>query len=325
MTNEPRVSVAMSTHNAATYVSEQLESLVNQTRPPDELVISDDGSTDDTVDILQRFATDSPFPVRIHVYETNVGFRANLSKAISLTTGDLIFPADHDDVWYKDKIVRSVEFFDESPRVGLVYCDADVVDTDLTPKGYRTWNRIGFTPAYQQRFAAGHGFDVLLRHNFIGGPTIAFRAKYKSLALPVPQGCFPDAWTGLVISAVSETRLIGEPMFQYRQSPKQMFGMPKKSRLRKYREAKAKVDSRHFEKIVDQLRVLRDRLTEYDPSLSGSRSVTMIDSKISLCCARGRMRENLLLRYPLIARELVSGRYHRFGHGWRTAVLDLFV
>ncbi|MBW2422395.1 MAG: glycosyltransferase, partial [Deltaproteobacteria bacterium] len=99
-----RISVAMATCEGAPYLDAQLESLRTQSRPPDELVLCDDHSADETPAIAEAFARRAPFSVRIERNPQRLGITANFEKAVSLCSGDLIFLADQDDVWKPTKI-----------------------------------------------------------------------------------------------------------------------------------------------------------------------------------------------------------------------------
>ncbi|HEV2835287.1 MAG TPA: glycosyltransferase, partial [Pyrinomonadaceae bacterium] len=98
------LSIALGTYNGAVYLKEQLESIAAQTRTPDELVISDDQSTDDTLRLIEEFAATAGFPVPLSVNESNLGTAKNFEKAISLCRGDVILLSDQDDVWHSDKL-----------------------------------------------------------------------------------------------------------------------------------------------------------------------------------------------------------------------------
>ena len=99
-----KCSVAIATYNGEKYIREQLLSILNQTVPVDEIVVSDDGSNDNTLNIIKEFH-DS----RIVIYEeSHLGVKQNFGNAISKTTGDIIFLADQDDVWERDKLVSGV-------------------------------------------------------------------------------------------------------------------------------------------------------------------------------------------------------------------------
>jgi glycosyltransferase involved in cell wall biosynthesis len=127
-----KLSIAMCTYNGSAYLSEQLQSFAAQTRPPHELVISDDQSNDGrTREIIKAFARDSPFTVRLSVNNQTLGSKQNFVIAIGRCTGDIIFLCDQDDVWRSDKLARIEETFKSNPGPGLVFSDAEVVDEDL--------------------------------------------------------------------------------------------------------------------------------------------------------------------------------------------------
>src|ERR1022692_1712085 len=90
------ISLAMAVYNGERFIGEQLESLARQERLPDELVISDDGSSDRTVEIVRDFAARVPFPVRLLIHDQNVGCTKNYERAIRECSGEVIFLCDCD-------------------------------------------------------------------------------------------------------------------------------------------------------------------------------------------------------------------------------------
>lgn len=98
-----QVSVAMASYNGAKYLQAQLQSLVEQERQPDELVVSDDASTDTTRDLLCAFAGAAPFRVALYRNAAQGGYGKNFARALSLCGGDLVFLCDQDDVWFPEK------------------------------------------------------------------------------------------------------------------------------------------------------------------------------------------------------------------------------
>src|SRR5579862_2176323 len=105
------ISVAMCTFNGERFVSAQLESIATQSRPPDEVVICDDGSSDGTQEIVRKFALSSPFPIRFAVNPRNLGSTKNFEQAISRCEGAIVALADQDDVWYRYKLERIEKAF----------------------------------------------------------------------------------------------------------------------------------------------------------------------------------------------------------------------
>src|SRR5580658_6052519 len=102
--DEPKkISVVLATYNGQKFLSQQLESLINQTYPNIEIIAIDDCSTDDTVNILNEFAQNYTY-IKVIINDTNLGFIKNFEKGCSLSTGCLIAPCDQDDYWEADKL-----------------------------------------------------------------------------------------------------------------------------------------------------------------------------------------------------------------------------
>ena len=129
MAEPASVSVALTTFNGARHLARQLDSLVAQDRRPDEIVVCDDGSTDDTVTVLERYAATCPVPIRIHRNAERLGYRANFIKTASLCRSELICFCDQDDYWEPAKIgLMTAQFGD--PAILLAYHNAGVVDAE---------------------------------------------------------------------------------------------------------------------------------------------------------------------------------------------------
>jgi hypothetical protein len=187
--------------------------------------VCDDGSTDQTLAILDGFAAAAPFPVRIHRNRTRLGTPKNFERAIGLTTGGIIALADQDDAWYPDKLKRLDREFARSRRIGLVFSDADVVDDRLRPAGYRLWQARRAVGRNRRLIARGRWFEALLRDNLVTGCTAAFRSDYKDLVIPVPAACAHDSWSALVVAAVADVARIDAPLLAYRQHAANQYGL----------------------------------------------------------------------------------------------------
>lgn len=123
----PSVSIALATYNGQHHLEAQLKSLVDQSLPVSELVVSDDGSTDHTVAIVQHFSTGAPFAVRLIENPIRLGYRKNFMQAAAACSGDLIAFCDQDDVWHRDKLAKIVPAFADAD-VSLVFHNAQLTD-----------------------------------------------------------------------------------------------------------------------------------------------------------------------------------------------------
>lgn len=130
-----KISIAMATYNGQQYVRQQLQSILHQTKLPDELVVVDDCSSDHTVQLIQHFAALAPFKVILIKNIKNLGHELTFGKALSACTGDLVFLCDQDDFWFPEKIQRMSEVFAKKPHIKLLVCDAHVTDEHLSPSG----------------------------------------------------------------------------------------------------------------------------------------------------------------------------------------------
>ena len=179
-----KVSVALCTSNGQAYLQDQLESYLNQTRTPDELIVCDDVSTDDTIAILQEFARSAPFPVQIYRNEKQLGYIKNFETAVVLCDGDIIFFSDQDDVWDPQKIELMASALERSPNVGVAFCDAEIVNSDLQPTGRTLWETFRFNKRLQKSLMQGRAREVLIKMELFWGLTIAFRSEYRDMLIP---------------------------------------------------------------------------------------------------------------------------------------------
>ncbi len=175
------ISIAMATYNGARYLQAQLDSFLEQTRQPDELVVCDDGSTDSTIDILERFQQDAPFTVKIHRNEMNLGFTKNFEKALLKCSSDVVFLSDQDDIWFSTKVEVVMKAFLANPGKLLVVHDGNLVGEKLD------WHGATMLGQVKSGYRASD--------SLVTGALTAMRAEFFSYALPIPTGVVGhDVW-----------------------------------------------------------------------------------------------------------------------------------
>jgi Glycosyl transferase family 2 len=330
-----QISVAMCTYNGAAFLQPQLDSIARQNRPPDELVICDDCSTDSTKEIVDKFAKHSSFPVRFHVNDRNLGSTRNFEQAISLCSGDVIALSDQDDVWSLEKLKRFEEIFTARPEVGMVFSDGEVVDDTLRSTPWSLWELIGFREAQQSLFNAGNGFEMLLTRNVVTGATMAFRSRFRKLATPFPTDLIHDGWAiihdgwlALMISATAPVVFVPELLIQYRQHAAQQMGL--RSVLQADRdERKAtflETVRRHnsFDNELHYLQTIYDRLSAHAAAFPSARPLRKLRAQLTHLRRRALLPKSRVRRIPPILKEIVSCRYYLYSNGIRSATKDLF-
>lgn len=205
MADLPLISVALCTYNGERFLREQVESVLAQDYPHLEVVAVDDASRDETFAILEEYAARDR-RVRVYRNAANLGFVRNFEKAFGLCRGELVAPADQDDVWLPSKLRTMVEALGGSPAV---YCDSEVVDELGRGRQRRLSTRFRMAPVSD---AASFVF-----WNRISGHAMVFRRELLETALPVPDGCYHDWWLGFVAACVGRIEFCDQALVRYRE------------------------------------------------------------------------------------------------------------
>jgi glycosyltransferase involved in cell wall biosynthesis len=227
------VSVALATFNGGAHLGKQLADLAAQSVLPAELVVCDDGSTDDTLAILEGFAATSLFPVRIHRNLEQLGWRANFMRAAGLCRSDLIAFCDQDDRWLPEKIERMRACFADAD-VLLAFHGADLVDADerrlgrsiamvcpagsSPPLASSPWALApGFTQVFRRWLCeCDRWWDLSIDHRW---------ELLKHVAAPAERLAH-DQWYFFLAGALGSIVGVPEPLVRYRQHGRNLFGWP---------------------------------------------------------------------------------------------------
>jgi glycosyltransferase involved in cell wall biosynthesis len=208
MKNEPLVSVALCTYNGATYLAEQLDTLVDQSYKNLEIIVVDDCSTDDTYSILKDYASRYP-QFKIHQNETNLGFVKNFERAATLCTGELIALCDQDDSWHPQKIEKQVNALKDNI---FIYHDSEFIKEDGTPMNKKVSDVMNLYRGGQP--------EVFLFFNCVSGHSILMKRELLAEALPLKETYFHDWWLAYVATNMGSIDFIPECLVKYRQHDK---------------------------------------------------------------------------------------------------------
>ena len=206
------VSVALCTYQGERFLCEQLASLLAQKRQPDELVICDDGSVDETLPLLRRFAAAAPFPVEVHANPVTLGVTENSGQAIARCRGELIALCDQDDVWKPEKLARVAQCFADDPALDALFSDTELIDTEGRPLGRRLWQEIAFNTREQALVETGRAIEVLADRFLATGAALVFRRRLLPAILPMPAAAarprelLHDGWIALIAAATGKLR-----------------------------------------------------------------------------------------------------------------------
>lgn len=197
------ISVCIATYNGEKYIHEQIASILQQIGNDDEIVVSDDGSTDKTLDVVRSFGAQN---IHIYINKGDHGYTPNFENALRNAHGDYIFLSDQDDIWMPDKVEACMKYLKVND---FVVSDALIVDGDNKPL---------FDSFCEQRKSKFGFLNTLIRFSYLGC-CFAFRRKVLFKALPFPKNhilCTHDNWLALVSTAFYKSAFIPLPLIRYR-------------------------------------------------------------------------------------------------------------
>lgn len=299
------VAVALATRNGERYLEEQLASIAEQTQPPAELVASDDASTDGTVAILECFASQAPFPVRIERNEEPLGVGENFVKAATLCSRPLIAFSDQDDVWFGTKLARCAGAFDD-PEVCLVVHTCLVVDEHLSPTGENV-----------PRMGRSSVAEPLTTHKWLQAPGMAMVFSRRLLtALPWearPPAHEPgrrllhDEWIYGVARVTGKIAFLSDALALYRQHSVNVFGVPDRGTSTAIRHA-ANIGGDYYGRRAEQARAWASLLAD-TPELPAAQDEAGSYARLAAALEARAAVYRSERRFRALARAVRTGTY----------------
>lgn len=198
-----KISVCMATYQGERFIKAQLDSILPQLGPNDEVIVSDDGSTDGT---LRQVSAYQDSRIRLFRNDRNLGYSKNFERALIQASGDIIFIADQDDVWLPDKVSTMLESLKSHD---MVVSDVTIVDGNLSE----------INPSHFRHYGVHKGFlRNLLKTRYIGS-AMAMHRYVLDVLLPMPRRsslCAYDYWIAVASELYFDVGLVDRPLMLYR-------------------------------------------------------------------------------------------------------------
>lgn len=207
-----KISIALCTYNGEKFISEQLQSLFSQTQVPDEIIVSDDGSKDKTIDIAEKLLKASKIPYKLFKQTPSLGVYKNFEFCMSQCTHDIIFPCDQDDIWKKDKLEKHLRQHESHIDKVLVYSNADVIQNDVDHYLYPLWD-----PKLIENGQYHTKNKMLYEGKSIAGCCMSIDREFFHQILPIPHEIYHDDWCATSASLIDGILGIPESLIYYRQ------------------------------------------------------------------------------------------------------------
>ena len=246
-----KVDILLATYNGEKYLREQIDSILNQTHKEFRLLISDDGSTDSTREILEEYKNKDS---RIEVFfqENNLGVVKNFEFLLEKVEAKYYMFSDQDDIWKESKIEKSLKKIEEG--FDLVYSDLEVVDEELNVIYKSYWKLKGI----YNKIKKYNNFESLYLNNFVTGCTMISRKELINKFLPLPNTSkyvLHDYWISLILSQEGKISYIEEPLIKYRQHKNNKVGSKKKTdelkSIDEIRKLFIEVKKEHFKVFIE--------------------------------------------------------------------------
>jgi glycosyltransferase involved in cell wall biosynthesis len=204
-TNAALVSVVMATYNGGLFLEAQLESVLHQSYPAIEIIIVDDGSNDNTIEILKRYAQANN-KIKLYFSEANLGYIKNFERGCRLAVGDYISFCDQDDVWRPDKTTLLMNAIGDCP---MIYCDNELVDEAL--------NSLHRKHSDHKNLQAYDNCLYFATDNCVGGHALIMKKEIFIYADPFPVEMPYDLWCAFVATFYGGIQYLDEPLVKWRQ------------------------------------------------------------------------------------------------------------
>lgn len=197
------ISVCMATYNGEEYLPTQMDTILRELGPDDEVVVQDDSSSDGTVAYIRSLGDPR---IRLEINPHNLGVIGTFERALKRARGEVIFLADQDDIWLEGK-VRDVMAEFQRPGVMAVVTDAEIIDADEKV----------VVPSYHYAFGNRAGVWKNVWRNSYLGCCLAFRREVLQPGLNIPREVRThDGWLGLVSNMIGEVVFLDRVLLKYR-------------------------------------------------------------------------------------------------------------
>ncbi|PWA10877.1 glycosyltransferase family 2 protein [Flavobacterium laiguense] len=230
-----KLSVAMCTYNGEKYIKDQIDSILNQSTPIQQIIICDDGSTDATIKIIEQYQLEHPGIITLEKNPINLRSNKNFEKAISICDGDYIFLSDQDDVWKVNKVEKIIEHFSKNETLEAVFTDADLINDQNDKYSNKSlWTSFYF---FEDLLKKPIDLYKLLkfRSTMVTGATLCIKKEIKKLILPIPdiKNYYHDEWIATVAASRNRLDYLPYKLISYRIHSAQQAGIENKDQTKK--------------------------------------------------------------------------------------------
>lgn len=253
------VSVVVGTYNGSKYIEAQLESILNQTYEISEIIVIDDNSDDNTVELVKSLS-EKHQNIKIHAFDENLGYIKNFERGMALATGDLIALSDQDDWWHATKIEKLVANIGDSD---VIYCDSIFTNEHLQPTGD------GFSNG-KNMLSTNNPLHFLI-DNCVSGHAMLLKKSLFEKAIPFPVDVPHDWWLTFYASLNNGVLYFDEALVDYRHHDTNVIAetKTKKTKIEKLKERRSRMNA-FYEATLKNNHPLTDTIFNFNKSYASN-------------------------------------------------------
>jgi len=319
-----RVSVALCTYNGERFIEQQLRSILDQVPAPYEIVVSDDGSTDGTLEIVRAVLREwaGATKTTLLVNETPRGVTGNFEQAMLACGGDVIALSDQDDVWVPGRLARILPAFDDE-SVLLVASNAQLISAQGHPLDHTLFDALELSSATIARLNSPSAYTALLPRNLLTGATMVVRRSLVEASAPFPAVWVHDEWLAITAALRGRLLVLPDSLVLYRQHGGNQIGAVRLTVRQKLGRLLEPRGQRY-----DYLAARSQTLLERAPALvanaaHSAEKLAALENKSEHQRIRQALPAARIRRVGPVVREWRTGRYGRFSRGAADIARDL--
>ncbi len=278
----PLVSVVMATYNGESFLLQQVDSVLAQDYPNIELVVTDDGSSDGTVKILEHYAA-KDIRVRVYHNEVNIGYVRNFEKGLLLAKGDYLAPCDQDDIWLPNKISYLMERMGDND---IIYSNSTLIDSHGDSL-HKNLSDIKHLLSFDDPLTYAIG-------NTAPGHGMIITRSLVQRCIPFPTMIPHDYWLGFVATCRMPLKYVAIPLVLYRQHTQNVFGAVKAAEGKRKKKKFSRPEK--FDQIRERMQLLYEKCPD---TLTEQKEVfrKLVESYRSFSLPNNYQRMMLFFRY----------------------------
>lgn len=317
-----KTSIALCTYNGEAFLQEQLDSYLSQIQQPNELIVFDDCSSDNTIQLLNDFKSKAPFLVEIVQNQKQIGPAQNFLNCLQKTSGELIFFSDQDDIWHQDKISKFKIAFEQDEALKFAFSNANLINDEGQVTQHNYLSTIDFSRKWNSQQDLNQ--SMLKNHGFVNGFLQVLKGSFRD-KINLFRSENPQYKTGFghdhVIAALAglwynhnQTRLVDEELVSYRQHDDQAIGakqsMLGKEKLNDLVKKKKESKTIHFDSYLTYLNYYLELLSLAAPN---EKIIDDVNEAIQLFEKRKSKTNASSIKKIIFAyQSLLTGKYNRY-------------